>query len=307
MSEVLRKIFSDDLQKVLYPDNTFFSGCRSDEAAIEAESIDIPQDEDGMAEVVVNPTQLPLPVSTEEDKKKNYGADLLVTKPTVVTYNNQLLVSYDKRAAKLEKHTKSLENQLAERILNSWGATDGDFIRQTTGVSTRAATAPGATGNRKVAIEADFLHFMTLFNKLNIPVAGRRVCVPATMLEDIMAIKKSWGQGTDHNNEVMAKGAVNKIFTFDVFMRSTTLVYTEAGTPVKKAIGAATATSDNVAAVFYHPMFVRYIKGAVKVNMDPYDRPDLAGGRSLNALMRGGGTMSRLSEIGVAALVEDNG
>lgn len=307
MSEVLKKMFSDDLQKGLYPDNSFYNGAQSDAAAVDQDTIEVPQDEDGEAEVVVNPTQLPLPISTEEDKKKTYGADLLVTKPTVVTYNNQLLVSYDKRAAKLWKHQQTLDRQIAERILNAWGPAEAAFIRQTTGTATRAASAPGATGVRKVALEADFMWAMTLFNSLNIPKDGRRVVVPSTMLEDILAIKKSWGQGTDQNNETLSKGAATRIFGFEVFERSSTLAYTEAGTPVKKAIGAAPAATDNVAAVFYHLRHVRYIKGAIKVNMDPYEKPELAGGMSMNALVRGGGMISRISEKGVAALVEDNG
>jgi len=305
-AEVLKKLFSSDLQKKLFPDNSFYAGTQQDQAAIDCETIEIPHDEDGEAEVVVNPTQLPLPISIEEDKKKEYGADLLVTKPTMVTYNNQLLVSYDKRAAKLDKHLKSLDRQLAERILYGWSPTLGAFLRQTTGAGTRAATAPGATGTRKVAIEADFLWAFTLFNTLNIPMEGRRVVVPPTMYEDILAIHKAYGQGTDKNNELLAKGALAKIFSFDVFMRSKTQVYTEAATPVKKAIGAATATTDNVAGIFYHTRMVRHIKGDVQVWMDPAPRGEYAGGIGMNAGLRGGGTMSRLSEIGVAALVEDN-
>ena len=306
MSEVLRRLFSTDLQKRLYPDNSFYAGTQQDTAGIDVETVEIPQDEDGEAEVVVNPTVLPLPISIEEDKKKEYGADLLVTKPTMVTYNNQLLVSYDKRAAKLEKHLKSLDRQLAERIMYGWSPTQATYIRQTIGAGTRAATAPGATGTRKIAIEADFLWAFTLFNTLNIPMDQRRVVVPPTMLEDIIAIKKAYGQGTDDNNKLLALGAVNKIFTFDVFVRSKTQVYTEAATPVKKAIGSATATTDNLAAIFYHTKMVRHIKGDVQVWMDGQPRGEYAGGIGMNGGLRGGGTISRLSEIGVAALVEDN-
>jgi len=309
MAEVLKKLFSSDVQMKLYPDNSFYAGCQVDEAAVDVETIEIPQDEDGEAEVVVNPTQLPLPINIEEDTKKEYGADLLITKPTLVTYNNQLLVSYDKRAKKLEKHTNSLDKNLANRIMYGWApsATAGaNFIRQTTGGTTRAAHAPGATGTRKVSIEADWMWAFTLFNSLNIPVENRRAVVNPYFLEDLIALKKAYGQGSDENNQLLAKGAIMKIFSFDIFLRSETQVFTEASTPAKKAIGAATATTDNLSAIFYHTKHVRYIKGTALVNMDPAPRPDYAGGQSMNIMMRGGGTMSRLSEKGVAALVEDN-
>lgn len=306
-AEVLKRLFSDDLQKRLFPDNSFYAGTQQDVAAVNVEKIEIPQDEDGEAEIVVNPTVFPLPISIEEDKKKEYGADLLVTKPTMVTYNNQLLVSYNKRAAKLEKHLKSIDRQLAERIMFGWGPSLATFIRQTTGVATRAGSTPGATGVRKVAVEADFMWAFTLFNQMNIPMDQRRVVVPPTMLEDIIAIKKAYGQGTDSNNELLAKGAVTKILTFDVFVRSATQIYTEAALPVKKAIGAASAVTDNWGAIFYHTKMVRHIKGEVQVWMDPVPRGEYAGGIGMNCGLRGGSTISRLSEIGVCALVEDNG
>lgn len=307
MSEVLTRVFSRDLQEVLFPDNSFYKGAQIDVAGYAAEKVDIPQDEDGEAEVVVNPTQFPLPVSIEEDTKKEYNADLVVTKPTMVTYNNQLLVSYDKRAAKLRKHQNSLDKQIAERILFGWSPAKADYIRQTTGGTARAASAPGATGTRKIAIEADWRWAAEMFDRLDIPDDGRRrVLVPPGMKQDIWDIMKAYGQGTDLNNLLRGEGKVGRLFSFDVYMRSTSQRFTEAATPVKKAIGAANATTDNVAAVFYHLNFVRYIEGQVQVWMDDKPRGEYAGGMQLNCGIRAGGSMSRLSEKGVLALVEDN-
>ena len=306
MSEVVKRLFTSDLQKVLFPDNSFYSGAQADTAGIDVEEVEIPQDEDGEATVVVNPTQLPLPIGIEEDKKKTYGADLLVTLPNVVTYNNQLLVSYDKRAAKLWKHQMSLEKQIAERIMYGWGATKTEFIRQTTGTTNRPAAAPGASGNRKKATEDDFRWAQYTFDILNIPEEGRRVVVPAGFKQDVMDIMKAYGQGTDKNNTLLAKGAIGNIFGFDVFMRSHTQVYTEDALPVKKAIGAAPAATDNLAAIFFNTRMVRYIKGAVQVWMDPAPRGEYAGGIGMNCGIRGGSTISRLSEKGALALVEDN-
>lgn len=308
MSEVLKRLFTSDLQERLYPDNAFYKGAQKDTAGVDVTTIEIPQDEDGDAEVVVNPKQLPLPIGIEEDKKKEYGADLLITKPTVVTYNNQLLVSYDKRAAKLRKHQRSLEKQHAERIMFGWGATVAAFIRQTTGGTTRVASAPGATGNRKVATEADFRWLAEMFDRLDVPDDGRRrLVVPPGMKQDVIDVMKAFGQGTDLNNILRGDGKIGRLFSFEVFLRSKTQVYTEAGPPVKKALGAAAAATDNVSALAFHLDFVRYIEGTVMVNMDPAPVPALAGGQSMNVMVRGGGSVSRLSETGVLALVEDNG
>lgn len=307
-AEVVRKLFSSDLQKMLWPDDSFYAGAQTDEAGWESDEVEIPQDEDGEAEVVVNPTQLPLPISVEEDKKLTYKADLLVTKPTVVTWNNQLLVSYDKRAAKLEKHRSSLLKQISERIMYGWSPTKAEFIRQTTGGTTRPASAPGATGIRKVATEADFRWMAERFDRMDIPDdGGRRLVVDPGMKQDVWDIMKAYGSGTELNNFLRGFGKLGYLFSFEVYLRSTTQRYTEAATPVKKAVGSASATTDNVASIGFHKRFVRYSKSPVQVWMDAQPRGELAGGISMNCGVRSGGTMSRLSEKGVLALVEDNG
>ncbi len=302
--EVIRTLFTSDLQKKLYPVNEFYNGAQSDAAAVEVETIEIPQDEDGDAQVVVNPTQFPLETYTEEDKKKSYGADLVATKPQLVTDLNQALVSYDKRSAKLQKHVDTLNNTVAERIMNAWGPTKAEFIRQTTGAGTRAATAPGATGTRKIVTQDDMQAMFTLFNKLNIPMDGRRALFPPDMYEDLLKIPGFVDADKLGKMGVVPDGVIGSIYNFMIYMRSSTLVYTEAALPVKRAIGGLTAATDNLSALFWHPRFVRYIKGTAKVYINP-DQGQYLGG-TLNAALRAGGTITRLSEIGVAALVQDN-
>jgi len=303
--EALKIRITSDVQEKLFPDNSFYNGAQSDTGiGIDQSEVVIPQDEDGEADYVINPTLFPLQTVVNEDKKKSYEADLIATKPELVTDLNQMLVSYDKRAVKLRKHINTLETRMASRILHAWGATRGDFIRQTTGTATRPATAPGATGNRRKATKSDFLFYMTLFNDLNVPMDGRRVVVTPQLYEDVLAILEDMGKGAEYGKGLIEKGAVGMIYTFNVYVRSEGPIYTEAAIPAKKPLGAATAPTDNRAAIFYHPMFVRYIKGTVAPYINP-NRGEYLGG-TMNVALRGGGTVSRLSQIGVAALVEDN-
>lgn len=305
-NEALKVLISNDVQKALFPDNSFYEGAQSDPAGINVETITIPQDETGTSPVVVNPTKLPLESFMEEDTKKTYAADFLITRPQPISWNNQLLTSYDKRSAKLYKHTSSLMTALADRIMYAWAPSVAGNIKVATGVTTRAATAPGATGTRKITIEQNYIDLMTLFNTWNVPVDGRRIVIPPQFLEDILAIKKTYGSGTDSNNALFAgplsPGAITKIFTFDVFLRSRTTSFDNGG--IKRAVGSAGATTDMLGAVAFHPMFVRYVKGTPATFMDPYEKPELAGGVALNVAIRGGGTQSRNSQIGVAALTE---
>ena len=300
-NEVLRQLLTSDVQEALYPDNAFYASAQSDGAGIDTEVIVIPQDEDGEVETVENPSTYPLEASTEEDLRKEYAADLLVTLPKIITWNNQRLLVYDKRANKIRKHTNSLDTQTADKIMYGWAPTVANFVYPTSGTP-RPARAPGATGNRLRATDGDFQRIMTEFNALDIPVAGRRCVVNPYLYEDILQIKKDYGSGTDENNRLLETGAVAYIHTFNVYLRSRTTVFT--GDGVKKPRLAMADANDRLSGIFWHPNFVRYVKGTVEVNMDPYNKPELAGGRSMNALVRGGGTTSRLSERGVAAMAE---
>lgn len=301
-NEAVKRLFSSEVQHLIFPSNTFLEGIASDAAAVDVESVEIPQDEQSRAQTVVNPTMFPLLLINEEDTKKIYNIDLIATLPQRLGWENTLLVSYDKRAAKIRKHVETLNTLIANRVLQSWGAGLTNNIIRTTGVATRPATAPGATGTRKVLVEDDILNLFTLFNKRDIPAEGRRIIVSPEHYVDIMRIKKSFSQGSEYNKELLEKGAVGMIFNFNIYMRSEVPVYDNSAIPVKKALGSLAAASDNVAILAFHKDFVRYCKGEVKTFLD-IDRGDLLGS-SMNFAMRTGGMITRLSEIGVVAIVE---
>ncbi len=305
-NEVVLSRFASDVQSKLFPDNSFFTGAQVDAGAdIDQTAVQIPQDEDGTVETVVNPSSFPLTISAEEDKKLAYSIDLIASKPTLVTDLNQAVISYDKRAAKLKKHTNTLETLVADRILHAWAPTKAARITQTTGTTTRAAHAPGATGVRKRATDDDILTIMSLMNEDNVPMAGRRLIAPAYMYEDLLRLIKDQKNYQETKNLIVDQGAVGMIYGYSIFLRSSTVVYTEAGLPVKKTAPALPAVTDNQAIIFYHPDFVRYCKGSVKAYISEPKGEYL--GSTMNFALRSGGTMSRLSETGVHALVEDNG
>lgn len=299
--EVLSRIFSNDLQEKLWPSNEFYSGAQSDpNVALDQESIEIPQDEDGVAQTVVNPKEFPLTTYAEVDTKKTYSTDLIATKPQLVTDLNQMLVSYDKRAAKLRKHQNTLADICAMKIAYSWMTSVAGFKRATTSAEARAASAAGATGTRKRIAKADIFWLMTEFNRLNIPMAGRRLLLNAQMYEDLFTIDEFITSDKLRAPGQLSEGALGRIMGFEVYMRSEVPQVATDGTT--KAYGAATATTDAAAALAFHPSFVRYAQGTPKVYIQA-DRGEYLG-TTMNAAVRCGGTTSRLSELGVLALYE---
>jgi hypothetical protein len=117
-------------------------------------------------------------------------------------------------------------------------------------------------------------------------------------LLEIDAILTSDKMGTAN----LSNGAVGRVLGFDIYIRSTAVVYTNAATPVPKTPGAAGAVTDNLAALFWHPMFVRKAMGDVRVYVNEGEAAYY--GDILSAEARAGGRKSRTGGEGVVALVE---
>lgn len=299
--EVLSRMFSRDLQEKLWPSNEFYVGAQTDpNVAIDQELIEIPQDEDGRAKTVRNPTQFPLPTYSEADTKKSYGSELIATLPQRIGRLNQQLLSYDKRAAKVRKHQATLQDDAANVIAHGWMPTKAEFKRATTGSEVRAASANGAGGNRKRVAKADIFWLMTMFNKLNVPMPGRRLFLNALMYEDLFTIDEFISSEKLRAPGQLSEGALGRVMGFEVFMRSETPQVASDGTT--KAWGAASAANDNAAAIAFHPSFVRYAYSAPHAYYEVNNGSYL--GDLLNFEIRVGAATSRISETGVLALYE---
>lgn len=297
--EVLSRLFSSDLQEKLWPANEFYSGCQTDpNVAIDQESIEIPQDENGYAHTIINPKEFPLRTHTEKDAKKTYTTDLIATEPQLVTDLNQALVSYDKRAAKLRKHQNTLLDICALKIAYSWMTSKSEYKRETTGAVNRAAAV--GTGNRKKVSKDDIMWARTTMNKLNIPMSSRRLLIHPNMEEDLFYIDDFINSDKLRATGELANGSIGRIMGFDIYVRSETPVVAANG--ANKAYGAASAGDDNAVSLFYHTDMVRYAQGTPKVYISA-DRGEYLG-TVMNAAVRCGGTIGRGSELGVLALYE---
>ena len=301
MAEVVTTVFGRDIQRNIYPDNAFYKGARKDAGVdVNATTIEIPQA--GVKPTVVkNPSVFPLTIEKITGDKKSYTLDLLATLPTHIEDLEAALVSYDKRAEILMDHQLYLEENIAAAIALAWAppaSSAATNIIRTTGAD-KTATAPGATGNRKKITLADFIKAFTAFNNWNIPQAGRRVVMTGNMFADLLQIPEfqSWDK---MGRVVLPTGSLGQILGFDIYVRSILPSYSTALAP--KAIGATGATTDNELALFFHPSYVRYAEGNVKVYME-VDKPQYLGSL-MNAAVRTGGVVPRADLKGVLALVE---
>ena len=99
-----------------------------------------------------------------------------------------------------------------------------------------------------------------------------------------------------------ATGDIDRLMGFKIWVRSNTCVYNNVELPVVKAYGAATATDDNEAIIFWQKGCVAKASGDIKI-YEQLDSPkDL--GDVYNALVRAGASKKRSSELGVGAIVQ---
>ena len=97
-------------------------------------------------------------------------------------------------------------------------------------------------------------------------------------------------------------GKLGRLFGFDIYMRSDVVTYDNSATPVKKAVGAASAADDNDAVLCWHINAVERALGEVKFFErigDPQYYGDI-----YSLLVRMGSRLRRSDEKGVVAIVQ---
>jgi len=104
---------------------------------------------------------------------------------------------------------------------------------------------------------------------------------------------------------ITTTGKMDARVGFNIHVRSTSPVYTNAGTPAKKAVTEATAVSDNLAVLFWHNKSVTRAKGKVDVFLNIGLANYL--GDVFNCAARAGGSMRHANQKGVLALVQAHG
>lgn len=305
MTQVIKTIFTADIQKNLYPNNEFYKNSKADTGIIDtAKTIEIPQS-GAAATGGKNPSSFPLSITTRADDKQTYDADLYYTDPIHIEDNDIAVLSYDKRKDILEDHIAYLKNSYAKDVAYNWCPTLADNIIRTTG-DAKATTLTGATGTRKSLTIEDFINADRILTRMETPGENRHVLLSADMYAQLLTAGISSFVGVDKlSSDLLARGVVGQILGFNIYKRSSVARYDNSATPVKRAVGAVNAATDNDVALFWHSSFVRRGEGKVKMYAD-IDKPEYLGS-IYNAKVRGGSVIPRLDQAGVVALVQAAG
>lgn len=302
-----QEVWAKDIQDNFYQNNEFLAQSTDHSMWVNFKTVHIPQA--GAASAVEqNRAILPATIGSRTDTDLTYNLNEYSIDPILITNLEEIQISYSKRTSVLFNINEALKYTVASQTLYSWAPSGATRIVSTTG-STSTLNLPHstATGSRKMLTISDLTRAKLILDKDNVPKTGRVLLIPEYMfnidLLNISGVNQAYGFG----QPVLPNGIVARIMGFDIYTRPDVLCYDNTGTPVIKAIsgdGTVTtpATTDQGAALAYHPSFVAKAMGSIKMFYREND--PVYYGNVLSGLLMHGAAKMRADQKGVVAIVQ---
>ena len=291
------EIWENQIVGNLYKDNEFLQyATNADEYVTGGRAVHIPQ-AGAPSGVVVNRTSLPATVNQRTDIDIVYSLDEYTSNPILIPNIDTLQLAYNKRESVMAEDQANLKEKQAENMIWRWGATTTNLIFTTGAAAT--ATASGATGTRKLFTKDELRKAKTLFDKQNVPAAGRVALLVPEHLEQLLADKDLAVNFVQYAD--IANGVLGMVYGFKIMSRSSVMTFDKT-TNTAKAPEAATAVTDNSASLVWHPFAVERALGTVKM-FERLNDPTYYGD-IYSFLVMLGGRVRRNDGKGIAAIVE---
>ena len=303
MAQISPKVFSKELQSILYPDNVFYTKGTKDTAAANATSVDIPQA--GTIAVAADGSPvLPLTILERTDAVKNYVMEQLYVSPYMVTREEDIALSYDKTKSIVDAQGLAIQTLAASKCANAWGPATATI--STTGAA-RTSTLISSTGTRRCIAKADILAVKKAFQKMNGFGMGIIGVITPDQHDDMLNIADFVDYEKTGNETKLKEGIIGRLMGIDFMVRwddvigSIGLHYSKNGN-TKKDNGTV-AADDRAAALFFNPKAVRYVFSYPEtiINRKP---AGYLGATIIESVVRFGATANRTDGKGVVSLVE---
>jgi hypothetical protein len=299
---IQKEIWVADIAANLFADNTFMARAYSDDENIENKVVNRPN-AGAKPGTSRNRSSFPATISQRTDLNGDYNIHEFTSDPTLIRDIEEAEVNYNKRMNVLQEHINTLNEDIASFLLTVWcptAAVAPAQILSHTGTATRASSAPGATGTRKVFTKEDIRRATRIMNAQEIPQSGRYCILDAQQYDDLLAdpllLSREY---MDTPN--LATGSIGKIFGVELYVRSS-VGRMATGNTLAKDPKAANAATDNAFGLVWHESMVSRALGEVKVFADE-DKPEFYGS-IFSALARAGGSSYYRTQRGIIALVE---
>ena len=302
---LIKEIWIADVQEALNQNADFLPYSTDHSGYVAFGTVHLPQS-GANPTVIVAPSTFPLTVSERTDTDRTYSLVQYALQPTLITNIDESQMSYDKRQSVIGQQLSTLTQTIGNYVATSWAAIGATNLIATTGAA-GTSLAPGATGTRKQVALLDIANLAAKLDKDTVPRKGRKLLMPVEMFWELFTISdivRASYNGFQVN--ALATGVVAQLFGFDIMIRPTVAVYANGGTS-PKAVGAATATTDNLACIAWHPTVVSRALGSMTPLYDAGSngngKPEYLGS-IFNMEVMLGSAILRTDMKGVASLVQ---
>jgi len=272
MAQVRIEAFIKDIQENLYRGSEFLKYSVSHDQYVDDYAVHVPQAGSGVS-VTKNRSSLPATVTERTDDTLTYNLDEYTTDPILIRNIEKIQLSYDKRMSVMKNKIQLINQQLGDDGAYNWmsNVTAASDVFETSGSLEAVSAFPSltsGTGYRKAFVLADIAKLKAKLDRDNVPQTGRHLLIPSDMWTDLingnLTILGSRFYLPD--DALVEDGSVAKIYGFNIWQRPLVGVYdgTTATSPAIKAVGAAAAATDVLAAFAWQEDMVAKAQGAVK-------------------------------------------
>lgn len=302
---VATEVWVDYIMKRFWKDNSFLKSVYSDDAyVVKGKTVHIPQP-GSLPTVTKNPSSFPLSATQRTDTEISYDLDFYVSAPCFITSAEEQEVSYDKMNSIIGDHVGAINQRAADELLITWSdGLPGANVIYTSGAST-ATLITGQTGTRKAMTYTDVKAADTAMNNADVPQEGRSLILTANALQELTDSMTEQAAAAFRGYYDPTTGRIGRLFSFDVYYRSSTAVAAAAlsgGNLAVNAYGTATGATDLAICIAYHRDSLARAMGEIKF-YEQVNAPQYAGD-VYNASIRFGGRRRRSDDAGVIVIAQ---
>lgn len=307
MAEIRTTIYSKELQKQLYPDNSFVKKSVVERGVdVNAKTVEKPVQGKINKAKEGEPTSLPLNAYNATDSKHTYPTTLIYCEPMLIDSQSELMTNYNKRQSKQEQQAEELNAKVAAYTAQHWCSNKSENILKTSGTA-RKSNVAGFSSQRKAVTKDDFIavHNLMMRQSLGRNMGNWYGMLTPDMYTDLLKIEDFVDYSKTGNETKLREGIIGRILGIELFMRSTEEghcgVLYNSNTPLS---GDTQITDDLLSgALFWHSKAVCRAEGVVKTIINE-NAPGYMGGTLIESFMRYGADIIRDDHKGVITLLE---
>ena len=241
---VLTEVWTGELIKTLRAGDeaTFLDGI-SDYSQYADKDVIHMIDVGGDPDVLVNNTTYPIAIQEITDTDAVFSLDKFQTKATPVTDDELYASSYDKMASLKERHGEAIKEKKYAKAIHAL-APDSHSAK-TPVLKTTGEYVDGTSGRRRLTI-ADVIALKAAFDKMKVPVQGRRLVLSSDHVNDLLLCDQKFKD--QYYN--YTTGKISNLYSFEIYEYCDNPVYNASGSKVK--YGTAAGQNEFQASVAFH-------------------------------------------------------